>query len=45
MMVELLAGAMIGQALGFEATANDNGDGGPPTGRVLTGHRSRPVWS
>ena len=32
MMVELLAGAMIGQALGFEATANDNGDGGPPTG-------------
>jgi delta1-piperideine-2-carboxylate reductase len=32
LMVELLAGALLGEALSFEATANDNGDGGPPTG-------------
>lgn len=32
LMVELLAGALIGDLFSFEATAQDNGDGGPPTG-------------
>ena len=31
LMVELLAGALIGQPFGFEATASDNNDGGPVT--------------
>ena len=32
MMVELLAGAMIGESFSFEAVARDNNDGGPPQG-------------
>jgi len=32
MMVELLAGAMIGESFSFEAAARDNNDGGPPQG-------------
>lgn len=32
MMVELLAGALIGDVFSFEVTERDNGDGGPPTG-------------
>jgi delta1-piperideine-2-carboxylate reductase len=32
MMVELMAGPMIGENLSFETKANDNGDGGPPQG-------------
>jgi LDH2 family malate/lactate/ureidoglycolate dehydrogenase len=32
LMVELLAGALIGDLLSFETSAQDNGDGGPPTG-------------
>jgi delta1-piperideine-2-carboxylate reductase len=32
LMVELLAGALIGDLLSFETSARDNGDGGPPTG-------------
>ena len=32
LMVELLAGALIGDLFSFESTAADNGDGGPPTG-------------
>ena len=35
MMVELLAGALIGDKLSFEAKAADNGDGGPPVGGEL----------
>lgn len=35
MMVELLAGALIGDAFSFEAKARDNGDGGPPGGGEL----------
>jgi delta1-piperideine-2-carboxylate reductase len=35
MMVELLAGALIGDAFSFEAKAKDNGDGGPPGGGEL----------
>ncbi|WP_420402442.1 Ldh family oxidoreductase [Nisaea sp.] len=35
MMVELLAGALIGDKLSFEAEAADNGDGGPPVGGEL----------
>lgn len=35
MMVELLAGALIGDRLSFEAQAEDNGDGGPPVGGEL----------
>ncbi|MBO6562708.1 MAG: Ldh family oxidoreductase [Nisaea sp.] len=35
MMVELLAGALIGDRLSFEAEAEDNGDGGPPVGGEL----------
>ena len=31
-MVELLAGAMIGESFSFEAAARDNNDGGPPQG-------------
>jgi LDH2 family malate/lactate/ureidoglycolate dehydrogenase len=30
LMVELLAGALIGDALSFESSERDNGDGGPP---------------
>lgn len=32
LMVELLAGALIGDVLSFEASAGDNRDGGPPVG-------------
>ena len=32
MMVELLAGAMIGESFSFEAAKRDNNDGGPPQG-------------
>ena len=32
LMVELLAGALIGDVFSFEATANDNKDGGPARG-------------
>ncbi|UUX48449.1 Ldh family oxidoreductase [Nisaea acidiphila] len=35
MMVELLAGALIGDKLSFEAEAVDNADGGPPVGGEL----------
>lgn len=35
MMVELLAGVLIGDKLSFEAEAADNGDGGPPVGGEL----------
>ncbi len=35
MMVELLAGALVGDVFSFEATANDNGDGGPSKGGEL----------
>lgn len=35
MMVELLAGALIGDKLSFEAKEVDNGDGGPPAGGEL----------
>ena len=30
LMVELLAGALVGDAFSFESSARDNGDGGPP---------------
>lgn len=32
MMVELMAGPMVGESLSFETKQNDNGDGGPPQG-------------
>lgn len=32
LMVELLAGALIGDTFSFETSEHDNGDGGPPTG-------------
>lgn len=32
MMVELLAGGLIGESFSFEAAVRDNGDGGPPQG-------------
>ena len=32
LMVELLAGALIGDMFSFEVSAQDNGDGGPPKG-------------
>ena len=32
MMVELLAGALIGEQMSFEAAKQDNNDGGPPRG-------------
>jgi delta1-piperideine-2-carboxylate reductase len=32
LMVELLAGALIGDVFSFEVSERDNGDGGPPTG-------------
>ncbi len=32
MMVELMAGPMVGEGFSFEAGENDNGDGGPPQG-------------
>ncbi|MDA0308016.1 MAG: Ldh family oxidoreductase [Proteobacteria bacterium] len=32
MMVELLAGGLIGESFSYEAKARDNGDGGPPQG-------------
>jgi len=32
MMVELLAGAMIGESFSYEAAIRDNNDGGPPQG-------------
>jgi delta1-piperideine-2-carboxylate reductase len=35
MMVELLAGGLIGQPFSFEAGQEDNRDGGPPRGGVL----------
>lgn len=35
LMVELLAGPLIGETLSFEAAENDNKDGGPPRGGEL----------
>ncbi len=35
MMVELLAGALVGDVFSFEASANDNADGGPSRGGEL----------
>lgn len=35
MMVELLAGALIGESFSFEAAIRDNNDGGPPRGGEL----------
>lgn len=35
LMIELLAGALIGQPFSVEAAAEDNRDGGPPRGGVL----------
>jgi len=35
LMIELLSGALIGQPTGFEATAQDNNDGGPVTNGEL----------
>jgi delta1-piperideine-2-carboxylate reductase len=35
LMIELLAGALIGEAFSFEASALDNNDGGPPVGGEL----------
>ena len=32
LMIELLAGALIGEVFSFEASARDNNDGGPPVG-------------
>ena len=32
MMVELLAGALVGDNFSFETAAKDNKDGGPPSG-------------
>ena len=32
MMVELLAGALIGETFSYETAAKDNNDGGPPSG-------------
>jgi delta1-piperideine-2-carboxylate reductase len=32
LMIELLAGALIGEVFSFEASARDNHDGGPPVG-------------
>ena len=32
MMVELLAGALVGETFSFETAAKDNKDGGPPSG-------------
>jgi delta1-piperideine-2-carboxylate reductase len=32
LMIELLAGALIGEVFSFEASARDNRDGGPPVG-------------
>ena len=32
MMVELLAGALVGETFSYETAANDNNDGGPPSG-------------
>ena len=32
MMVELLAGGLIGESFSFEAAERDNNDGGPPQG-------------
>ncbi|NNC76849.1 MAG: Ldh family oxidoreductase [Woeseiaceae bacterium] len=35
MMVELLAGALVGECFSFEAAERDNNDGGPPSGGEL----------
>ncbi len=35
MMIELLAGALIGECFSFEAAERDNNDGGPPSGGEL----------
>jgi delta1-piperideine-2-carboxylate reductase len=35
MMIELFAGALIGECLSFEAAERDNNDGGPPQGGEL----------
>jgi LDH2 family malate/lactate/ureidoglycolate dehydrogenase len=35
LMVELLAGALVGDVFSFEASARDNHDGGPPEGGEL----------
>ena len=32
MMVELLAGALVGETFSYETAAKDNNDGGPPSG-------------
>lgn len=43
LMVELLAGPLIGETLSFEAAENDNKDGGPPRGGELVIVLS-PAW-
>lgn len=35
MMIELLAGALVGECFSFEAAERDNNDGGPPSGGEL----------
>lgn len=35
MMIELFAGALVGECFSFEAAARDNNDGGPPSGGEL----------
>ena len=35
MMVELMAGALVGDNFSFETAAKDNNDGGPPSGCLL----------
>lgn len=35
LMIELLAGALVGEVFSFEASARDNKDGGPPRGGEL----------
>src|SRR4029453_3401302 len=35
LMIELLAGALIGEVFSFEASASDTNDGGPPVGGEL----------
>jgi len=47
LMVELLAGALVGDVFSFEATARDNRDGGPPEGGelIIAIDRSRCVAS
>ena len=42
MMVELLAGALLGEAFSYETAAKDSNDGGPPAGLSLI-HISEPT--